>query len=148
MSSVRPSTRSIRTVVHPDGCPAATALLTHQARTVPRPVANQRQRLFGDAGEDKFSHFAVWQAFARIGFDDLGNEVVLEDVHPLLLGAFYRDPGSDHFRQAIDIESYNGQMRLDFLSHVLGPRLCAEDSYLQRQRLQVNPIFFGHLGYQ
>ena len=74
--------------LHPDGGALACAFLTDQPRPVSRPIAQQRKRLFGDAGEDKLSHFAVRQPLARVGVNDLRNEMILGDVHPLLLCAF------------------------------------------------------------
>ena len=41
-----------------------------------REPAQQRQRLFGAAGEDKLSHFAVRQPLARVGVNDLNRTVL------------------------------------------------------------------------
>src|SRR5262249_61695918 len=97
-----------------------------QARPVPRSVADERQRLLGEARQDEFSQLAFRQALAGLGVNDFGDEVILEDVEPLLFSTFDRDAWADHLRQAVDIKRDNAKTRFDLLTHPLRPRLRAE----------------------
>src|SRR5262249_10229501 len=100
-----------------------------QARPVPRSVADERQRLLGEARQDQFSHLAFRQALAGLWVNDFGNEVILEDVQPLLFSTFDRDAGADHLRKAVDIERDDAKTRFDLLTHPFRPRLRAENPY-------------------
>ena len=131
---------------HPGGGAPTGAFLARQARAVSRPITDQWQRLFCHTRQDKLSHFAVRHGFVCVGVNDLGNEVILENVHPLLLCALDRHARAHRFGQAVNIESQDAQARFDLLSHALRPGFCAEDSHPQRKRRQVDSIFLGHLG--
>ena len=79
-------------------------------------VADDRQRLLGQRGEDQLAHLAVRQHRAGLGVDDLGVEVVLPDVQPVLgLDAFVGDAGPHHLGQAVDVDRVHVEGLLDLL---------------------------------
>jgi len=80
-------------LLHPHQGPAAGTGLVEQPGDILGPVADQRDGLLGQGGEDQFSQFAGRQDATGIGIDDLGQEVVLEDVQAAAgLEAFHRHP--------------------------------------------------------
>jgi len=123
MSSLRPVTRSIRTWVRPQRQGAIFKVVD-----IPCAIADQREGLFRDGCEDQFSLFTVRQDGACLGIDNLGEEVILEDMHAApALGAFHGDPRSHDFRQAIDIQGHDIHGAFYFVPHFIGPWLSPED---------------------
>ncbi len=102
-----------------------------QHADVPGAVAQQGEGLLGDGGEDQLALGAVGQDLAGVGVDDLGDEVVLTDVHAVLLGALEGDAGAGKLGQAINIIGLDAQLVLDVAAHLLGPGLGAEDAGLE-----------------
>ena len=94
-------------------------------------IAQQGEGLLGDGGEDQLALGAVGQDLAGVGVDDLGDEVVLIDVHAVLLGALVGDAGAGKLGQAINIIGLDAQLALDVAAHLLGPGLGAEDAGLE-----------------
>ena len=66
---------------------AACALAGDDPRDVPRPVADDRDALLGERREHDLAVLAVGHGLERLGVDDLDQEVVLEDVEPVLVHA-------------------------------------------------------------
>ncbi len=114
-----------------------------QPGQIPGPVAHDRHRLLGQAGEDQLAVVPVGQHLPGLGIDDLGVEVVLPDVQAVLgLDALAGDPRTDHLGQAVDVDRVQAGPLLNLGAQVLGPRLGAEDADLQRAvaRVQALPL--------
>ena len=84
-----------------------------------------------DGGEDQLALAAVGQDLAGVGVDDLGDEVVLTEVHAVLLGALVGHAGAGKLGQAINIIGLDAQLALDVAAHLLRPGLGAEDAGLE-----------------
>ena len=109
-----------------------------QAREVPRAVADDRQGLLRQRGEDQFALAAVRQHFARVRIDDLGVEVILPDHRAVLgLHALTGHARAHHLAQAIDVHGLDAGAALDVAAHLLGPRFGAEDAHLHRHHRRV-----------
>ena len=78
--------------------PAAGTGAGDQACDVARAVADHRHGLFAEGGEDEFALVAIFEDAASFGVDDLGIEVILQDVEAVLAGAFDGDAGADDLR--------------------------------------------------
>ena len=63
---------------------AAPARLRVQPGNIFRPVTDNRERFLGDGGKDQLPFFAEWEVLTCCGIDDLRNEMVLENVQPVL----------------------------------------------------------------
>ena len=112
-----------------------------QPRQVARAVADHRQRLLGQRGEDQLAFLAVGQHRAGLGVDDLGVEMVLPDHRAVLgLDAFAGHARAHHFAQAVDVHRVQPGAHLDVVAHRLGPRLGAEDADLQRAGARVQAL--------
>src|SRR5690349_10367671 len=112
-----------------------------QTRQVARAVADHRQRLLGERREDELALGAVGQHGAGVGIDDLGIEVILPDDGAVLrLDALARDTGSHDLGEAVDVDRIDAGLRLDVLSHRLGPRLGAEDADLEARRRRIDAL--------
>ena len=61
---------------------------------IPGAITQQGEGLAGDAGENDLALLALGQHLARLGVDDLDDEVVLVDVHAVLLGALVGHAGT------------------------------------------------------
>ena len=127
MSSLRPVTLDIRER------PAADAGGRVEGGDVAGAVAQQRHRLLGQGGEDELAPLPRPERAARVGVDDLDQEVVLVDVEAGLgLDALAGHAGADDLREAVDVERLQGQQRLDLGAHGLAPGLGPEDPDPQR----------------
>ena len=78
---------------------------------------------------------AVGQLLTCGGIDDLGDHVILVDVHAVLLQALEGHARAGDLGQAINIARVDAQQLLDALAHLLGPGLRAEAARLQLQIL-------------
>ena len=103
----------------------------HGHADIARAVAQQRKRLFRDRREYQLTLCALGQDLAGVGVDDLGDEVVLVDVHPVLRAAFIRNARPGKLRQAVNIERLDAEVLLDVLPHLFAPRLGAENTGLE-----------------
>ena len=117
----------------PDRGAAALARGVGQAPDVAGPVAQQRQRLLGQRGEDELA-FGSRRHGAPAGVDHLDDEVVLLHVQPGAGRALGRHPGPAHLGQAVEVDRTQRQRLLDLPAHGLGPRLAAEQPEPHRQR--------------
>ena len=111
--------------------PAAGAGFGGQHANIPGPVPEQGEGLLGDGGKYQFALGAFGKHLAGDGIDDLGDEVVLVDVHPRLLGALVADPGAAELCKTIDVVGLDPQLALDILAHLLAPGFRAEDAGLE-----------------
>ena len=116
---------------HADVGPAAGTGGPIQHADVAGAVAQQGEGLLGDGGEDQLALGAVGQDLAGVGVDDLGDEVVLTEVHAVLLGALVGDAGAGKLGQAINIIGLDAQLALDVAAHLLRPGLGTEDAGLE-----------------
>ena len=82
---------------------AAGALLPAQDADVAGAVAQEGEGLLVDGGEDQLALTAQGQHFLGVGVDDLGDEVILVDVHAGLLAALERHTGAGGLGQAVNI---------------------------------------------
>ena len=133
---------------HTDVGAAAGALFPVEHADILGAVAQQGEGLFGDGGEDQLALGAVGQDLAGVGVDDLGNEVVLADVHACLLGALVGNTGAGELGEAIDIIGLDAHLGLNVVAHLLGPGLSAEDAGLQLDLVLDAPLQdgFGQVG--
>jgi len=107
-------------------------------------VADHREGLFIDGGEDELALFAVRQHFAGIGVDDLGDELILADVHAALLAAFIADAGALELREAVNVVCFDPELLLNVMTHLFAPGLRAEYSRLELYRI-LQPLFDDRL---
>ena len=91
----------------------------------------QGEGFLGDGGKDQLALAAFGQHLAGVGIDDLGNEVVLVDVHTGLLAALESHARAGGLGQTVDIICLDAKLVLDVLTHILGPCFCTEDAGLQ-----------------
>ena len=112
--------------------------LGSQRRDVARAVADHRHGLLAQGRQDQLAFLAVGARLAGLEIDDLGVEVILEDVRPGLALAFHRHARADDFRQPVDVVGLDAAVGLDAPAHGFGPRLGAEDAGAQRQFLDVH----------
>ena len=130
--------------IHPDVRAPAYTRFGIERRHVPGAVADDREGLFGDRGEHQLAFLAVRQILPGDRVDDLGDEMILENVEALLgLEAFYGHPRSDHFTEAVNVECIQMELAFDFLTHLLGPGLGAENPRLEMQVLEIDSDFPG-----
>ncbi len=95
-----------------------------QRADVSRPVADERERLLRQRGEDEHALVALGERLARLGVDDLREEVVLVDVRARpLLHALAGDARSDDLREAVEVGRAHPEPGVDLGPHPLGPRL-------------------------
>ena len=102
---------------------------------VPGPVADQGRGSPGQRGQHQLSPLAVGQHPAGLGVDDLEEEVVLPEVHAVLLGALEGDPGPAHLREAVGVVDLDAPDLLDAPPRFLGVRLGADEGGAQGQVL-------------
>ena len=112
-------------------CPPAGAGLAAQDADIARAVAQQREGLLGDRGEDQLALRALRQNLAGVRVDDLGDKMVLVDVHAGLCAALIGHARAGQLSQTVDIIGLDAETLLDILPHLLAPGLCAEDTGLQ-----------------
>ncbi len=112
-----------------------------QPGQVAGPVADHRHRLLAQRGEDELALLAVGQHLHRDRVDDLGQEVVLPDVQPVLgLAGLLADARAHHLRQPVDVDRPDAGPLLDRAPHLVGPRLRAEDADLQAGAARVDAL--------
>ncbi len=126
------------------GAPAL-ALFGVQHRPVPGSVADQRQPLFGEGGEDQFAGCVVAQRLPGMGVNDLRYEMVLGNVHTTVIGTLHRDARANDLRQAVDVVGLYAQFLLDLLPHLGSPGLGTQDTNPQLEVLNINPHLLGRL---
>ena len=79
-----------------------------QARQVAGPVADHRQRLFGQRGEQQFALLTVIQRRAVVRVDDLRVEVIFPDGRAVDgFDTLHRHARPHYFGEAIDIQRGN-----------------------------------------
>ena len=71
----------------------------------------------------------------RLGVDDLGEVVVLVDVHAGLAEALVGHAGAAHLGEAVDVERVLAEAGLDLHAELVGPGLGAVEADAQRQVL-------------
>ena len=108
--------------------PSAGAGLVVQNTDVLGPVADQRERLFGDAGKYEFPLLAVRDGLTRLGIDGLHDEVVFIDVHAVLFAALKRNAGTGNFSEAIYVIGLDPETAFNVMTHLLRPGFRAEDA--------------------
>ena len=116
--------------IHP---PHAARGARQQAGQIAGTVADHRQGLFGQGGEQQLAVFAIRQRRAVVRVDYFRIEMVLPDGRAV--GGFqtlHRHPRPHHFRKAVDIQGCDPETTLDFRPHRQRPRLGAEYANPQR----------------
>ena len=104
-----------------------------QARQIAGAVANHREGFLGQRGEHQFAFGAVGQHFAGIGVDDFWVEMVFPNHRAVFgLNAFACHAGAHDFGQAVDVDSVQTQIALNFSAHALAPRLGTKNADLER----------------
>ena len=130
--------RASRHLLHP---PHRARGAGQQPRQVARPVADDRERLLGERGEDQLAQLAIRQHRAGLGVDHLGVEVILPDVQPVLcLDAFVGNARPHDLGKAIDVDGVHVEGLLDLAPHGVGPGLGAEDPDLERRAARVEAL--------
>ena len=130
--------RRMRRIVRPHG---------HGSREQRRHVAGAEPQdghgLLAERGEHEFAGFAVGQRLAAIRVDDLGIEVVFEDMDAVLAVALGPHAGPDDLGQPVDVVGLDAGGLLDVLPHGVGPGLGAEDAGPQGKRAEIDAHFLG-----
>ncbi len=117
-----------------------------QHREIPRAVADHREGLFGNGGEDQFARRSIRQGLAGLGVDDLGDEVVLENMQSVLrFNAFDGHSGTHHFAQAVDVHGLEVELAFNFLAHALGPGFGSENAGLELEVTEADAHIFCRL---
>ena len=109
----------------------AGALLPAQDADVPGAVAQERECLLVQGGEDQLALGAFRQHFPGLRVDDLRIEMVLIDVHAVLLLALEGHARPAGFREAVDVIGLDAQALLDAAAHLLRPGFRPEDADAQ-----------------
>jgi hypothetical protein len=73
--------------------------------------------------------------------NDLGIEIILEDVRAGLALAFHSHARADDLGQAVNVVGFDAAIGLDPPAHGFGPRLGAEDAHAQGQILDIEAEF-------
>ncbi len=132
-------------LAHLDMGAATGARLAVQHANVAGAVPQQRERLFGDAGEHQLAFLPLRQDFSSLWVDDLRNEMILIDMHTGLRLALERNTRSGNLGQAIDIIRPYPQLFLNVPAHLLAPCLRAENACFQADLIWTNPHFCKRL---
>ncbi len=90
--------------------------------------------------------FSVGKHAARLRIDDLGIEVVLEDVKPVLLLALGCHTRADDLGKPVDVDGEQVELFLDLLAHGFAPGLRAEEAGLDPQLRGIQPFLPRPLG--
>src|SRR3989304_8264142 len=120
--------------LHAQMGPPAFAGLGVENRYIPGTVAEQGESFLGNGREDELPFFPVGQDLASLGVNNLGNEMVLENMETLFgLNTLNAHPGPDHFAQPVNVDRLDVEFSLNLIPHFLGPGFGPEDtdSYLQ-----------------
>ena len=96
-----------------------------------RAVAQHRHAFLGDGGEHQFARRAVGQGLFGDGVDDLGDDVVLADVHAVLGHALKAHAGAGDLGKAVDVVGVDAEQFLDLLAHLLCPGFGAKAAGLE-----------------
>ena len=133
MSSDRPVIFSIRRMVR--------AVPGSKPGEIAGAVTDHRHGLLGEVVNTNSPSLAVGQHVADDRIDDLRVEVVLPDVQPVLgLDTLVRHARAHHLGQPVDVDGVHVELLLHLASHVVGPRLGAEDADLQRGLTRVDAL--------
>ena len=108
--------------------PSAGTGLRIQNTDIFGAVAQERECLLVDRGENQLSLFAVGEDFTGLGIDDLRDEVVFIDVHAVLAGTLKSHAGTGDLGESVDVISLDPELVLDVMAHFLGPGFCAENT--------------------
>ncbi len=111
---------------------AAGAFLSGQGADISGTITHHRECFLVDRRENKLALGAFGKHFAGIGIDDLGNEVILVDMHAALCGALEGNAGARKLGQSVDVIGLDAQGILNILAHLLAPGFRAEDTGLER----------------
>ena len=110
-------------------------------------IANDREGFLGQGGNDDFAGFAIGNWLTGVHVHRFDQEVIFKDVQTMLgLDALDANAGADDFRQAININGVNAEPRFQLITHLLGPRFCAENANLERQLPQIHIHVFSGFG--
>ena len=118
-------------LAHLDVRAPAGAFFAAQHADIARAVAQQREGLLCDGREDQLALHALRQDLTGVGIDDLGDKMVLIDVHAGLRAAFIGHTRAGQLREAVDIIDLDAEALLDILPHLLAPCFRAENTGLQ-----------------
>ncbi len=73
--------------------------------------------------------------------------MILPNVQTFLcFDALDADAGAENLRETIDVDRLKAELLLDLAAHLLGPGFSAEDTDLEAQVADVDPLFGGDLG--
>ena len=111
-----------------------------QHTDVPGAVANQGEGFLGDGGEYQFPLGAIGKNLASVRVNDLRDEMVLTNVHSVLVTALVGNARAGELCQAIDVIGLNAQFVLNVLAHLLRPGLGAKDASLQLNLIPQPPF--------
>ena len=100
-----------------------------QASEVARAVANDWERLLGEAGENQFALGIVGQHLTRFRIDNLGIEVIFPNGRTVFaIDKFLRNTRTHHLGQSINIRSIDTASSFNGAAHGIGPWLGPEDA--------------------
>ncbi len=103
-------------------------------------IAEQRHRLLLERREDELAFGALGERGARLGVDDLDEEVILVHVEAVAhLEALRRDARPAHLGEPVEVHGAEArQGAFDLCAQTVRPRLAAEQAELELQRRRVD----------
>src|SRR5262249_46141285 len=94
----------VATRVDAGDAPEGSRRAGQQSGEIARAVADDRQRLLAERGEDELPRLSVRARRSRVRVDDLGIEVILPDVRAVLgFETLTGDAWSDHLGQSVEV---------------------------------------------
>src|ERR1019366_10409173 len=95
----------------------AFAGIGDQGRNVARAIANHGHGLLAKRSQDQLAFVAIRTGLAGLQVNDLGIEIIFEDVGPSLALAFHGHPRADDFGQAVNVVGLDAAVRFDAAAH-------------------------------
>ena len=129
---------------HPDvGAPAGTGGVV-EAGDVAGAVAQKRQRLFKERGDNQLAGGARGQHLAGFGIDDLRDKMILPDVQPAAVFTFSRNAGAGQLAHPVVVGGDDAEVFLNLLAHFGGAALRTEKADPQFE-IADDPLLCGNL---
>src|SRR5438105_3886916 len=113
---------------HPHERVAALARPVREDGQVPGAIAEDWRPPPGQARQDELALLAARDRLPGVGVDRLREEVVFEDVEPVVLVTLNGHAGPAQLRQSVDVESLQSEPGLDLAAHAVGPGFGAEEA--------------------
>ena len=132
---------------HPSKRPPAGTGPRQEAGQVAGPVADDREGLFGQRGDDQFTNLARCYRFKGLRIEDLDQKVVFVDMQAVALPAFSGNARPHDLGETVVIRRPDPQALVDLGAHGLRPGLGAEETVPQGQAMGVDAHLHHHIGH-